>query len=462
MKANKHTVHIDQALIAKLEQYDNSYKGDYSAFKQALSMHSSNYVLLDDVLEMKLGQSAFKLESSWKQVAAVLWYRRLRNASIVIIVLFGLSFGFRYAINIQQSSSAQKSGSVRHSVPEMKDSGKRTIKNENRAYHMTPMDEYSNRTIRTGRRQAYFDKTVLNNNNGIHNHGLADILLFDGHLNILTDLGSESQLKRSEILGISIDSVAETVASRRLSALNHIIPASLIRKRFSVFRGLTIGIEISNSFQNSHSFMGNPDPEYTNRNYEALTDNGRRVSHVVNFGISVEKMLLKGLGISAGLQKQTLNQTQITDFMLTEAPVYDLDGRIAGYIQIVPEKINVRLGSTVSYLAVPLYLTYNQNINANNSFQLKLGVGLMYQIHSETEKFDYKSLDLKPYQNSANRLTMRQARYGLGWTRQIGQHTMLSLAMERQAIDKIPALSDPTERIQTITNNVILSLKYKL
>jgi|GEM_PF-6064165 len=462
MKANKHTVHIDQALSAKLKQFDSGYKGDYSAFKQTLSNYNSNYVRLDDALELKLGQSALKLESSWKKVAAVFWFRRLRNTSIILFVLIGLSYGIRYTTNIQHSSVAQKSGLVRETVSEMQVSGKRSLKNESNTYHELPKNKDGILANITGRKQPYFDKQALNNHNGEHISDIADNMLFEGILYDFTDLGSERQLKRSEVFGFPINPISAADVYKTISALNHISPGSSSQKWFSILRGLTIGVEISNSFQTSRSLMGSPDTENTNRNYAALSDNGRRVNHVINYGIVVEKSIYRGFGISTGIQKQTLNHTQTTDFVLNEAPVYDLDGSIAGYIQIVPERIAVRLENTVSYIAVPLYMTYHLKLGAKNSMQMKLGSGLLCQIDAETEKFDYKSLVLKPYNQPEKRFSMRQVRYGLGWTRQLPHNVMLSFAFERQDISKVAALSDQTERIQTNTNNFIVSLKFKL
>jgi len=227
MKANKHTVHIDQALSAKLKQFDSGYKGDYSAFKQTLSNYNSNYVRLDDALELKLGQSALKLESSWKKVAAVFWFRRLRNTSIILFVLIGLSYGIRYTTNIQHSSVAQKSGLVRETVSEMQVSGKRSLKNESNTYHELPKNKDGILANITGRKQPYFDKQALNNHNGEHISDIADNMLFEGILYDFTDLGSERQLKRSEVFGFPINPISAADVYKTISALNHISFGSL-------------------------------------------------------------------------------------------------------------------------------------------------------------------------------------------------------------------------------------------
>lgn len=453
---NKH-INIDSALNQILEKHSASEGGDYNDFLFKLSEHDAKNTLIDDVLERKLIFQQSSGSGSFKRIIALIWYRRIRNASLVLLLLFGIG----YITNKFSNSKTNKNGIIQVTVNTKADNA--NLKHNS----ISKLDSKIEKVKESFNNQSSLDipsnlnlaKPLLSSKGKVEN----SIMQMEENPLITLPETFENNvwlepMGFKKLTNLKSTKIENTVLAP-LVKLSTPIP-HFKRSSFPT-TGFIIGFNFTTSFQNYTSSIV-ADNKNVNKKYKGLTESGKKRSTVFNYGFSIERNIFKEFGLSSGINKLTIKQTQNTNYLLTEVPVFDIDGAIAGYIAITPERINKTIENKVDYIAIPLNLNYGFNIGKMNNFQFNLGSSLLAEMSHQTEKFDYKTLDLNQYTNASKRISLNAFQYGFSYHRNLKNNFILSLGFERQQINKINVLSDNTEKIKSNNNNFTFGLKYKI
>jgi hypothetical protein len=462
---------IDSALRQLLGNNTSNEMGDYADFLEKLAGHDKNNVLIDEVIEEKLEFQTLKPENSWKRIIAIIWYRRLRNMSFIVLTLASLIYGVKYVMDRQSamteiSIGTNSSGSTKAielvsilpatKVIDSKQNDRKKI-DEKTSIAIKGISNMRHITANTFQAGPEQNKAIINRNHSNTQITGGNMLVPAIHEDdAVISIGGFAQFfphLKVEPDTIYTASYPALSPNRIPKDKNYTVTGKLPKT------GFIISLHVMNSFQNYHS--STTASRYVNRNYNALANNGRKTSHVLNYGLSIERHLFRGLGLSLGVNKFTLRQEQQTDFLLTEAPVIDIDGSIS-YFDIPPERIQATLENRINYVSVPFNVLYGLKLSSSNSIQVRFGSAMLYQVNKQTEKFDYKTLDLGAYNHQGNKFSFNTLQYGLAYTRNLKNNFMLSLGFERQILYKIDPLSDRTEKTRSSINNLTISLQYKL
>lgn len=441
---NQDKIHIDSALRQLLENHRSGDKGNYEALMARLAEHQKTTVPIDEVLDKALEFRAGDQRGFWRRVITLIWFRRLRNAGLIILLVSGIGYIVYHSTHYRDIGQQTKEGiHAPFSKNDPEEQPASMFHKSAPAYaklgHTEVINSTAGKNDRTGRSVSILNETTLP---VIYNE--EEAMLSPRGLGRMAVFSGSGHFEKVPYLALG--------EGRRTRRSPH----------FNGAGAFIIGFNFSASFQNCRSTIISNDPRNLNRNYDDLANNGNMRSLLFNYGISMEYGILGPLGISFGVNKLTVKQQQEVDFLLTEAPVYDIDGSIAGYIAIQPEMIRKKIENRVDYVSVPLNLTYSLALGAHNSIQFKGGTSVLSQVGKQTAKFDYKSLDLENFDHKNKKISMNTGQFGIAYTRALRNGFMFSIGFERQLMNRINPLSDNTERIKTEINNFTFSLKYKL
>lgn len=458
MEPNKF-LHIDSALNQLLAKHPHAEGSDYSDFLKKLAEHDKTKVALDAVLEEKLSTPPQEPMGTWKNIVAIIWYRRIKRVAILLTILTSAFIALRYT-----KSESNKNTSYSPTYP---------LQNKPSTVEIIPqhLGDLNNLILENASLKTAPIHTITTAEKSkiksIDSHVSSPITPITAIQNSETTAPDESiiniklplnNLKKQSSTSVKSYELISFLPQPKLTQLNPHKKSFFERLPKT---GFVLGVQFNNSFQNWQSDV-NTQARTTNRNYSNLANNGKESSYTMNYGLTFEKTLIKGFGISLGITKLTLKQQQNTDFILTEAPVYDIDGEIAGYIKIAPEKIQTRITNKIDYMAFPIQLMYGLKLTPRNSLQIKVGSSLTTELKKHTEKFNYASLLQAQYNSGGQRLSMNNLEYGVSIGRQIYGPIGLSLGYERQVFKKVNALSDRTETMGVSIHHFNISLKYKL
>ena len=223
-----------------------------------------------------------------------------------------------------------------------------------------------------------------------------------------------------------------------------------------------IGFNLIGSQQSFNSEIDETNDKKLNRNYKEISSNGNKKSNVINYGFSIERTFYKGFGASIGINKMTLLKSQKVNYELNEVPVIDINGEIAGYIQITPDKIQEKVESKIQYISFPVQFSYSLKFKEKNSFQFKFGTSIMSEISHSNQKYDYTTLNLNSYHNDYRKQSFNNVQFGMFYNRNLTNRLILGLGYDRKNIGKVNALSDKTEKVKSQINNIGISFKIQL
>ncbi len=452
-------IHIDTAINQLLNQTSVAEGSDYADFLNRLTVHNNNKVLLDTIIENNFTNLQLDPINTWSQIIEIIWLRRLKKVALLLILLTGAFIAIRYPINrpdknttiVQPKYLPNQIVTIENKADSMK-KGHTTVK--------------KNSVIKASKIPKETCVEISNNKSEIFKLNLPPLKAIDPQ-NINTALSIESEnyfglpIRKLKIIPPTSVASPETISYLSLPVFPKINPPKKSFFERIPKTGFVLGLQLNNSFQNWQSDV-NMQNGTTNRNYSNLANNGKKSSYTLNYGLTFEKTLIKGFGISLGISKLTLKQQQNTNYILTEAPVYDIDGHIAGYISIAPEKIQTTLTNKIDYLAFPFQLMYGLNLTSRYSFQIKAGSSLTTVLKKQTEKFNYASLIKGSYNAHEPNVSMNNMQYSIAFTRQINGPIFLSIGYEMQVFKKVNALTDQTENMGVNIHHFNISLKYKL
>lgn len=454
MKANN--IHIDDALKALIDKQKPSYQGDYADFLNRLAIHESNEISMDELLRDKLQTSTFQHDLSSKNIIVLFWLRRIKKISLAVI-LIGLAYWGAMHF-IQQDTPALVNVTTKNTLA-------------------TPIDAQSNAEILTQTKDNVLEVNnddIVNTNASIldekrnfqiiknHSETTSTNLFNHTETNASTDTPEKYLvLKPVKNIVLPLNSLSEFIQTVKLTSNSNII-ADIVHAKKRVKNTLSIGMHFTTSFQMSHSKLLSEDAKQINKNYNELANNGKRRTCAINYGISFQKSLFRNFGFQTGISKFTILNEQQTNYTIHDAPVYDIDGSIRGYINTPEEQIKETISNQVDYIALPINLFYNFKLSGKTDLQVKFGRTLTGEIDKHTEKFNYKTLFLENYTQSGRKISFNNQLIGISINRDLSKYFLLSVGYERQVIYKINALSDNTEKVSTSMNNLQISLKYKL
>jgi hypothetical protein len=462
MNRDHKDINIDAALNQMLGSYNSGDGGDYADFLSRLAEHDKMFIPIDTVLEEKLEFQHEEYPSSWKNIVAIIWFRRVRNASVIFLLLLAVGYGLNVLI---RKEATGKNPSFTQEEP--KDS---EIPGTGTGSLSVP-ENISGTALPVADRNEEADKRDANITAKI-TQAIENTKTGDTGFTALDNGSGETE----QIPGNENENTFQIAGLKKFQGIGEpeaIVPASPfsfnkpdVRKLRYINRlpnsGIILGLNLINSFQHSHSSINRDEPHNINRNYEALSANGRSRTHVINYGISIEKTLFRGFGLSLGINKLTIVQKQHTDYVLKEVPVIDIDGNIAGYFGIADEKINERIENRVDYISVPFNLVYGLSLGNKNSLKFMFGTNMLGLADKDIKKFDYKTLDLKTYDNSRSSFSLgNNLQYGLSYSRNLRNNMMLSFGIERQVL-KVKELSDNLEKTASAITNMTISIQYRL
>ncbi len=450
-------ISIDSALNQLLSQPVSAQGGSYSAFLEKLAAYDQQNLPLDIVLKDKLSTSAAVPDSMQKSIITLIWYRRLRTAAIITLFIVALGLGMNTLLNlINLEIPADRTISTHKSEPTLHLNTEITEKPD----HTTL---YAEKSMEAEKPLALASKPTTQ---AVSSKLIPDVKKENISIqfaNSITYLKSISNLQSyTQLILLSDPSIRiepEMIPSEDIQ--KRVLKPSQNETGFNPKSNYTIGFNVSSSYQIYHSALNNTGNQNINRNYEKLAQNGRYPGQVLNFGFTFEKPVYKALGISIGLQKITLEQNQKTNFILSEAPVYDLDGQIAGYIDISPEPIQETIENKLQYLAIPIQLTYNINLSRLYSVQVNSGSSLFGLMDQHIEKFNYTTLELDRYANDRGKISLNNLQFGLHCSRRLQGNFLLSVGYDYQLLNNIGPISDETERVNASLHSINLSLKFQ-
>lgn len=450
-------ISIDSALNQLLSQPVSDQSSSYSAFLEKLAAYDQQNLPLDIVLKDKLSTSAAVPDSMQKSIITLIWYRRLRTAAIITLVIVALGLGMNTLLNL-----------IDHEIPA--DRTISTHKSEPSLHLKTEITEKPDQTAPYAEKSMEAEKPLALESKPT-TRAVSSKLTPDGHkenisiqfANSISYLKSISNLKSKTQLVLLLNPLIRIEPGiLPIEALqNSVLNKGQTANGFNLKSNYTLGFNSSISYQNYHSAINNTENRNINRNYERLAQNGRYPGQVLNFGFTFEKPVYKALSISIGLQKITLEQNQKTNFILSEAPVYDIDGQIAGYIDISPERIQKTIENKLHYMAIPIQLTYNINLSRFYSVQVNSGSSLFGLMGQHIEKFNYTTLELYPYANDRGKISINNLQFGLHCSRRIQSNFLLSVGYEYQLLNNIGPISDETEKVNASLHSLNLSLKFQ-
>lgn len=447
-------ISFDSALRTLMVQPPPQEGGDYAVFLEKLSEHETATVALDDLLKEKLRSGTTVPQSVYRSIIASLWISRIKKAGIIVLLLTGFIISLDFAVDyFSEQHHTDNASEPYRSIPS--DVEVMSPKNQSLTRHP------ANHEVVKENVQPTADKNFKST---IQKTSLFQTPPLITGMNSASPRGFTSMILKSRTFSFA------AVYNHNDDDVLLMIPLPLISEGtislpktngFVWSPNFEIGLSLLTSIQHYQSDIMDNDPENTNRNYASLTQNGQQSGQVLNFGISLEKPIFKQWGVSLGLQKYTLEQKQRTNYILTEAPVYDLDGRIAGYIDIIPEKIDATIANKIHYIALPINLLFTQKLHRGYGLQLKTGSSLMGMVEQHTQKFNYKTLDLGEYNRRGQRISMNNAMLGLSCSRSLPGRFTMAAGYEIQWLKNISQLSDPTEKVSSNIQSFTLSLKYQ-
>lgn len=467
---NKNKLHIDTVLQKNLLNPNLNEAGDYSDFLTKLAEFEKKNIIIDELLIQKKQVTSDDYAGSWKRVIALFWFRRIQKIAFATVLVLASAYGLYYTVNYQTKTSSDNIVDANNSVNPSKELNNSNTKtndiSSNESIDNTKSLQNSNSSNKAESKR--FSSNNLSNNSENQNNSSYKDNVIDTALNpenksnILFE--NDNNLAIADLYNpfLKTPNIVLENPLNQTKIIDKSAEQKPIQKWLSFGSGIALGFHITSSFQSYKSTLNNYDPKKTNKHYESLSKNGKQTAFRMNYGFFIEKMIYKNWSLSSGINRFTLVQKQITDYTLNEAIVYDLDGSIAGYVTINPERIQMETESKIDFITVPLLFKYSLPLQSKSNIQFMFGSSLMLELKKNTNKFSYNSLEYGEFKQNNKKTSFKNIQYGISYNRNLKHNLFIGIGMERQVIPIVSQLSDQTETRQSSSINFTLSLYYKL
>ncbi len=470
MKNKNSHINLDDALNHLIQNYEENGAGDYAQFLEKLSNFENTHIDLDNALQQKLSYVTLASENQYKKIIYLYWFRLVKKTALLALVLFVAGLGAWYFLKnenmpvrqISQQKNQQKTAIAKDNH----------LKNDFKKNPNLNLDKPFLTNKFDKKQKVDFEKTaVLKNNpkpfNAIIKQG--DEIRGSGHTSITSSsLDTSINQRADRILPFNFLSKKLTPLYELQGynvAINYLANIKTDVKnnyRFSFGKNYSFGLISTASLQQFHTEFASFDKDSLNRNYQALSQNGVKKSAVFNYGFFFEKALYKGIGFSLGLERTSVILKQQTNFALNEVQVIDLNGKIAGYLDIPEVKRISNIENNVNYINIPLKIFYQLEIYKKINVRANFGASLLKSSAGNYEKFDMQTLKLNSFSNTSSRFGVNNLSYGLQINRDIYNNISLGFGYNYSSIKKIKGLSNNIETVSAKLNNFTINLTYKL
>lgn len=447
---NKDKINIDDLLNQHLQNHESNDFPAFDLMKTQIDIANSNNISFDDFLQEKLEVVEEVKDNKWKKFIFLFWFRKVKKAAIVLIIVATIGYGLNSffqtnkTVNNIQSENKSIESEIEGEKSEIKKSKSNnlTIQNDNKKLVKIPLN-YSTK-IKSINTEYKTNATIILQSDSI--------IEYDSER-----LAVVNNMKKMDLKPFTFEfenAIVEKVKKENKQQKNKlsVLPSG----------NYVIGFNLIGSQQSYKSDIEETNDKKLNRNYREISSNGNKKSNVINYGFSIERTFHKGFGASIGINKMTLLKSQQVNYELNEVPVIDINGEIAGYIQITPDKIQEKVESKIQYISFPVQLSYSLQFKEINSFQFKLGTNILSEISNKNYKYDYTTLQLSSYHNDSKKQSFTNIQYGMYYNRNITNKFILGLGYERQSLGKVNSLSDKTEKVKSTINNIGISFKIQL
>ncbi len=464
---NEDKLNIDDLLNQQIQNHESMDFPAYDFIKSKLESEDSSSISFDDFLQQKLDVIDEVKDNKWKKFIFLFWFRKIKKPAVVLFMLAIIGFGINSMFNLKHTNdttTVKKEVISKHSSEKNRDA-ESVLPNTNKYdvaeqnYKKNNGINFQKKTVNTKSKNKGSNQTVTSgkmvnenqyksNDNMAKEFNLDEYILGSNFMQNLIKLNTKPLIVEIEQLAIS----KIKKEFKQKSTLFTALPSG----------NFLIGLSFLASHQKYQSEVQEKNDKKLNRNYSEISSNGNKKSIVFNYGISMERTFYKGFGASIGINKMTLLKSQHVDYELKEVPVIDINGEIAGYIQISPERIQEKVTSKIQYMSFPVLVSYSLQFKEKNSFQFKLGTNILSEISNNNYKYDYTTLQLSSYHNNSKKQSFNNIQYGMFYNRYITNKFILGLGYERQNLGKVNSLSDKTELVKSTINNIGISFKIQL